>query len=86
VNCVNKDGLTPLYLGVSSQTETDAEVVEMLLRDYAQHGVCDEQGSTELHQVCVAISQRATVVRCACWTLILPIIYVQLYTRTLFLP
>ena len=52
VNCVNLDGLTPLYLCVSRPTDTDPEIVEMLLRDYAQHGVRDVPGSTELHQVC----------------------------------
>ena len=55
VNCVNDDRLTPLYLHVSSnpgRTGADGEVVEMLLRDYAQQGVRDEAGSTELHQVC----------------------------------
>jgi len=51
VNCVNKDGLTPLYLTVSSPTDSDPECVEMLLRDHAQHGVSDAAGSTELHQV-----------------------------------
>jgi len=51
VNCVNEDGLTPLYLSVSSQTDANAEIVEILLRDYAQHGIRDASGSTELHQV-----------------------------------
>ena len=52
VNCLNLDGLTPLYLCVSTQSKTDPETVEILLRDYAQHGVRDAAGSTELHQVC----------------------------------
>ena len=51
VNCVNEDGLTPLYLCASSQTDTDAEVIEMLLRDYAQQGVRNTSGCTELHHV-----------------------------------
>jgi len=51
VNCVNDDGLTPLYLCVMAPFDTHADVVEMLLRDYAQHGVRDASGYTELHQV-----------------------------------
>ena len=51
MNCLNLDGLTPLYLCVSSQSKIDPEIVEILLRDYAQHGVRDAAGSTELHQV-----------------------------------
>ena len=51
VNCVNLDGLTPLYLTVSNQVKTDHEIVEILLRDYAQLGFRDAAGSTELHQV-----------------------------------
>ena len=51
VNCVNADGLTPLYLSVSGQINTDGDLIEMLLRDYAKHGVRDKAGCTELHQV-----------------------------------
>ena len=52
VNCLNLDGLTPLYLAVSTPGKIDPEIVEILLRDHAQHGVRDASGSTELHQVC----------------------------------
>jgi len=51
VNCVDAAGLTPLYLSVSSQAGTDPDVVEMLLKDFAQQGVRDVSGSTEIHQV-----------------------------------
>jgi len=53
VNCVTREGLTPLYLCVGSPITTDSEVVEILLRDYAQHGIRDSSGFTELHQVLV---------------------------------
>ena len=51
VNCVNEEGLTPLYLGVSGPKDSDPEVVEILLADYAKLGIRDAAGSTELHQV-----------------------------------
>ena len=51
VNCVDKDGLTPLYLSVSGKADTNPEIVEILLRDYSQHGVRNASGCTELHQV-----------------------------------
>lgn len=51
-NSRDENGLTPLYLCVSSNDEFDADCVEMLLRDYAQHEIVDAAGSTELHHVC----------------------------------
>jgi Ankyrin repeats (many copies) len=50
-NSRDENGLTPLYHCVSNNDEFDADCVEMLLWDYAQHGIVDAAGSTELHQV-----------------------------------
>lgn len=43
-------GLTPLYYSVF-QANTDPNITEVLLRDYAELGVIDQHGNQEIHQV-----------------------------------